>query len=187
MQLLSARLKSCLFGLRNLKTVADKDTLLKVYHGYFRGSINYLLPYMGLCSQVTLDPILKADRAAIRIIMDVDFLASTKEHYKSLDILPIDKSIEYYGYKFMFKYNVNKQPKAFDNCWRTNLQRQADRNLRNVGNFVLPNFVLPYNALWNHPLYAFPKKFNELPLDLKHTPKLSTFCRLIKERLMNEI
>ena len=183
MQLLSAKLKSCLYGMRNLKPLVDKETMLKLYHGFFRGNINYLIPYMIMCTSTTLEPILKADRAAVRIIANLDFRASTGLAYRELGILTIDKAIELYAVKFMYKYANNMQPSSFSTYWKTNVIRHGDRNLRNADDFHLPNRLHPL-LLWNHPLYKFPKLYNDLPYEMKTVPKLSTFVRLAREMLM---
>ena len=183
MQLVAAKLKSCLYGMRNLRPLVDKSTILKIYHGFFRGNINYFVPFMSMCNASTLDPIIKADKAAMRIVENLDFRASTSGSFKALGILSVEKCIKLYIYKFMYKYSCNLQPKSFDEYWTTNLRRQAERNLRNVGDFQLPPKLKP-QILWTHPLYKFPKMYNQLNNDLKHVSKLSTFVKLTKEFLL---
>ena len=49
---------------------------------------------MSMCNASTLDPIIKADKAAMRIVENLDFRASTSGSFKALGILSVEKCIK---------------------------------------------------------------------------------------------
>ena len=84
----------------------------------------------------------------------------------------------------MFDYINGLAPKAFNDAWCTNLQRNPHFNLRNQDDFYVPH-TLPY--LDKYPDTVFPNVWNSLPSHLKLIRNKNKFKTDLKKHLLDSM
>ena len=127
-------------------------------------------------------------RKFIRIAAGAAYNADASNIFKELDILPLNQLITYSIALFMFDYLAGNLPESYTGEWVLNRDRvaiQPRRDLRNNNDFYIP--ILRYSYLEGHPLFKFPKVWNNLSSDLKSTFPRSRFASALKQSLLDEI
>ena len=79
-----------------------------------------------------MDPIIKIQKKAIRIVAKKSYNAHTNPIFKEFGILPVEKQIEYSSLLFMHDYLNDRLSTSFDYTWVKNLQLQNNYQLRNA-------------------------------------------------------
>ena len=84
----------------------------------------------------------------------------------------------------MHDYKSNNLPESFLHTWVENWER-ANYVLRNNTDYFIPQQQYVY--LSNHPLYIFPRLWNNLDPSLKNVESRHIFLENLKKKLLNEI
>ena len=131
-----------------------------------------------------LEPIILLQKKIVRIICGLGYRDSTADYFRELNILPLDKLIEYNVCKLMFDYRNRKLPSSFTGTWKLNSEMH-ERTLRNNDDFFIR--TLPTEFLKNLPLYKFPAVWNNLPAELKIINNRTQFLNELRTILLNSI
>ena len=78
----------------------------------------------------------------------------------------------------------NYAPVSFNETWLTNIQNNANYNLRNANDFILPNPRI--DQFKKFPIYSLPYEWNHCG-DLKFYDNLITFKMALRDQLFFEI
>lgn len=178
MNLLSTKLARTIGIMRKLAGVLDVNTLKLVYFAHIQSNLTYCCNLFCLASKSDIDKILILQKKAIRLIFNVHYLAHTEQLFIQADILPIQSLIKSSILKFMFDYKNLLLPPSFDFTWTENW-RLRYHVLRNESDYHLPH--VKYVYLFDHPLFAFPKIWNNLDNSLKVEQNKLKFCTSIRQ------
>ena len=98
--------------------------------------------------------------------------------FKKEEILPLDDLIFLNICKFMFDYFHGRLPIGFFGTWMQNGERE-NYALRNYADFYIPN--RRYMYLSDHPIFLYPKIWNDLNNDIKMCENRCIFINKIKQ------
>ena len=87
-------------------------------------------------------------------------------------------------FKSMHSYIYDYCPKTFKGTWKLNKDMNTC-NTRARDDFYMERITMAYFD--NHPLYKFPKLWNNLETHLKRIPDKISFLRELKRSLINKI
>ena len=180
-----AKISKIIYSMRVMRHLLDKKHLKILYTSYIKSSVEYCCLLFTACPAYLLDPILKIQKAAVRIIENLPSRAHTAEYFKSNGILPINLLIKFNVCKFMYRYLHGLQPEIFNNTWEISRDRHR-YNTRNVNNFAYANGV-NRTFLLNSPLHSFPTIFNSLPNNIKQIVNEKEFNRKCFTHFLNQI
>lgn len=179
------KISRAIYNLRLMKKLLDKRHLKLLYYAYIHSHIIYSCKFLSMCSDSTLDPLVKIQKKAIRVICNKGFRAHTAILFKKENILTVKLEILYQSLIFMHSYKFNKLPSAFTNSWLEN-RIEGIYQLRNLEDYRIPR--VKYMYLYKHPIYYMPRIWNEeLTIDLKNTRSKTKFMTSVKELLLRLI
>ena len=182
-QSLHAKLSRNLYSLRQVKNIFPIETLKLIYNANFQSHINYCSNILSICNKTALDPIIKIQKKAIRVVCNESYLAHTDPLFKKHDILPVEKQIEYSSLLFMHDYLNEKLSTSFNYTWVRNNQLQNNYVLRNGNDLhIQPH---KYEYLKRHPFLNFPNLWNNLSQDLKDIESKQIFSKQLKKGLLS--
>ena len=177
--LVIAKQKSSLFGLKQAKKFLDTEHLLNLFQAFNRSYLNFSIPFIGTCNDNIISSINKMDRAAVRVIFGLRYFQPVSHIYKANNLLNVDQLIQGYKYKFMFKYENNLIGPSFNNQWKKVQDRINNHNIRSRDQYDLP-VRIQYLHLKKFPFFSFPNAYNSLPSNIKNANKFITFTNRIK-------
>lgn len=178
------KLSRSIYSLRQMKNILDNKNLKLMYFAYIQSHLNYCVNIFSMCTAETINPLIKLQKKAIRIISGSAYNAHSAPIFKNENILPFKQLIDYEILKFMFCFKNGKLPIAFSDVWIENIEVN-NYQLRNSHDYVIPR--VRYLYLFSHPLYLFPRKWNELRNDLKQSQTIKEFSKKIKLHLLSLI
>jgi len=100
--------------------------------------IAYCINIYGCATQTNIAKIILKQKQAIRTICKVNYRDHTAPLFRRLNILPVDKLINYYNVKFMHSFVHRKLPLSFNEMWITNRARNPNRILRDASDLYVP-------------------------------------------------
>ena len=188
-QVLLKKLASAQYSIKKASPFLNREELRLIHNAFFRSHLNYSIPYLGACSQATLDKISKAEKKIIRLVEGEDFRAHTSPLFKVNNILPIRPAIKHFAANFMFKVHKRKAPESICNLYVKQAEtRQTAYRLRhhNDIDFYKPNRMC-YKHLENLPKFAYINTFNNVPMEIKELETANMFYNAYKKLLLQEI
>ena len=180
---LHAKLSKSLYSLRQVKNIFSTDTLKLIYYANFQSHLIYCSNILSICNKTTLDPIIKIQKKAIRIVCKESYFAHTDPLFKHHEILPVEKQIEYSSLLFMHDYLNEKLSPSFMHTWVRNNHLQNNYALRNGNDLhIQPH---RYEYLKRHPFLNFANLWNNLSQDLKDIDNRQIFSKRLKKKLLS--
>ena len=182
---LHSKLSRNLYSLRQISNLFPTPILKLVYKANFQSHINYCSNILSMCTKTTLDPIIKMQKKAIRLVSKVKYNESTTPLFKEHNILPIMQQIEYSSLMIMHDYLNETLSPSFYPTWIRNNHLNGNYNLRN-GNDI---HIRPhrYEYLKKHPIFNFGILWNNLNDELKSIEDRNLFAKSIKSKLINAL
>lgn len=168
------KISSGLYALRKMQKLCDTKTLKSIYFAYIHSNIAFGISLYGATSINNLNSILKSQKKAIRIILNLKNSSSVRDHFISLKILTV---YGLYIYETVLGVKLNLG----------NLQLLGDfhnYNTRHRNELAVPSHNLQIYT--KKPQYAGTKFFNHLPQNIKSEQNLRTFKRKLKEYLIEK-
>ena len=174
-----------IYSLRMMRHLLNKKHLLLLYNSYIKSYIEYSCILLVGCPEYLINPILKQQKYAVRLIEGLESRQHTAEYFKSNFILPFPLLIEFNCSIFMHKLKLGKQPIIFENLWPF-IMDQHQYNTRNRTNFA---YVTGINRSYilNSPLHKLPTIYNNLPNNLKEIEDHKEFKRKCFTYFLNKI
>ena len=122
-----------------------------------------------MASFTSLESIAKQIKKAVRIIFFEEFHSPSIPLFKKLNILPLVCSIKLRYSKFMWKLFNGLLPNSLSSYFYKNTRTQysiTESRLASLEKFVL---------------FAGPKVWKDIPIDIKNKPSLSSFSKCLSK------
>ena len=179
------KLQKAIYTLKQMRNILDRRHLMLLYNSYVRSHLEYGIIMYSACSLSLINPIIKLQKICVRIIEKTDnYRAHTAPLFKKHRILPFPQLLDYNCAIFMHKYKYGKVPEIFNDKWNFQAENH-NYSTRNRDNFVPRSH--PRNFIFNAPLYYLPRKFNQLPIEIKSIVNEKEFSREVFSYLLNSI
>ncbi len=168
-----------------MKHILDGRHLLLLYNCYIKSYIEYSAVLLCGAPNSLLDPIIKQQKNAIRIISGLQSRDHTAEHFKRNHVLPFPLLIKFHCSVFIHRYKAKLQPEIFNDVWQQQLN-QHNHLTRNRTNF---SYVAGVNRsfILNSPLHKLPTIYNNLPNELKCIENQKEFKQKCFTHFLNQI
>ena len=170
---ITAKLSRALFILRRVKHLVSSNSLKKLYYSLFHSHLLYCTNIISCTSQTNINKILVLQKKAIRIITNSHYTAHTNTLFLESGILPFDKLIAQNKLHFMHSIAQDYAPKAFNQTWPTNVNRDTGYVLRNQDHFALP--LVRIEQFRKFPLYSLLNEWNNLNKEIRLQHNRTTF------------
>ena len=184
---ISNKLSSALFCLRRCKNILTDSTLKTLYFSTFHCHLIYALLAWGSANKSVLDPIIKKQKCAIRIISRAPYNAHTEPLFKKHEILRFEDLYIASVIQFMHSYMFGKLPSSFHGTWVLNRSRNTvTAGLRTASELFIPRYRINFAA--RLPLHFFPKVWNDITDNkLKNTTNVETFKNNLKKYFLDDM
>ena len=140
---------------------------------------------LSICNKTTLDPLIKIQKKAIRIVCKESYNTHSNPLFKEHNILPIKEQIEYSSLMFMHDYLHDQLSPSFMFTWVRNNQLHENYQLRNGNNIhIRPH---RYEYLKRHPILNFASLWNDLGNDVKDIDNRKKFSNTIKNNMLESL
>ena len=173
--------------MRTCKNFLSDAALKTLYFSIFHCHLSYAILAWGTANKTAIDPIIKKQKNAIRIISRAPYNAHTEPLFKKHGILRFEDLHTFCQLEFFHSFTQNKLPKSFDGLWSINgAYNPVAARLRRAETFFVPRARLNFSARF--PLHAFPKLWNEfLDPELKNTVSVNVFKDGLKNYFLNDL
>ena len=161
---ITSKLSKSLYFLRKTKNILNMRALKFIYYATMHSNLIYAIQAWSCTYDSLLLPLIKKQKAAVRIINNSSYNAHTEPIFKKLCILPFNSLCEFLKIQFMQRYLQGFLPQSFNDTWITNrIQRdgQAEIELRNEDRLYIP--FARTNLIAKQPLISFPKMWESFP------------------------
>ena len=95
-------------------------------------------------------------------------------------IIPLLELIKYNTVMFMYDFQANKLPFAFNGTWTRNFEHNV-YTFRNANDFYIPR--IRFERLNSHPLFKFPRIWNDIDRRIKKYLVRSEFRNALKNSI----
>ena len=168
-------LKKCnsfLYLLLRIKCFLDLNTRKLFFNAYILPHLDYCSSLWGNTTNETLDQLLKFQKRAARVILDMPFDAPSAELFIQLQWMTIEERVHYK--KLIIMYNsLNKGPDYLTSKFK--FISYQDKQLRSSSNNQLlipkPNLEIYRKSI----TYSGSKLWNALPLHIRSAPTINQF------------
>ena len=155
--------------LAKIRHYVPSSTLKSLYYSFLNPYIDYNLLNWGMAATTNLNSVNLKIKKAIRIISFKERDFHTDPLFKDLEILPLEKSIEFKYAKFMWRLANKLLPE--------NLSANFRMNERNM----IPNSISRLESLKRFIRFSGPELWNELPHCITNKPTLNSFSNNLKK------
>ena len=173
------KIKPAIAMLYKLRSTLDSKTLLHIYHSLIHSHLNYAILIWGGAPQSHLDPLLKLQKKAIRIIDRKDPLTSCRPLFKKYNILTIISlyvlEASYYAKRRLLQDNHNYHDTAIQTTNNIHTHFTRQQNLIYIQNNTRPKSDIVHKC---------SKIYNKLPDYLKTIQNLNKFRAETKKHLL---
>ena len=102
------------------RTILNKKTLLTLYYTFIYPYLNYCITSWGSANKTILDPLIKLQKKAVRLISNAPKLTHTKPLFFNTRVLTVNNLYIYNIGSFMHAFINGKQPIPFNNMFTFN-------------------------------------------------------------------
>lgn len=169
--IMSKKLCSATYVLRNISKIVDMETLKMAYYGLFHSVCMYGLLAWGHSPHAPR--VFGLQRRAIRIIAGIKYRDNAKPFFKSLKILTLPG-------QYILEALLHLRRNLSD---YTSVQETHDHNTRQCHNMQVD--FLRLKTSWNATRHYAPTFFNKLPRNIRNIP-LNSFKHKIKQFLIEK-
>ena len=179
---LCSRISKSLYCINRLKNFVDLASLKKLYFSMVHSHLAYCINIYGCANQTNLEKLVLKQKQAIRIICRANYRDHTGPLFCQQNILPLHKMIEFYKVKFMHSFIHKKLPLSFAELWKSNNERNPNRNLRFGHDLYVPAHRI--ELVKRMPICSFPTAWNSAPQE-KENPIQHRFLKFFKTSLLS--
>jgi hypothetical protein len=179
-----AKLSKSIYTLKQMRHLLDGNHLKLLFTSYVKSHLDYADIFYCLCNKTTLKPLELLYKRAIRIMGKKGYRDHTLPLFKDNKILPIIENSHLNILKLMFRIDQGSLPRSLTDFWRNN-RDVSGRELRNAGNFYQE--TINHNYLEKHPLFYFPKLYNDLDIELRELLDIKEFTKKVKSQLLDNL
>ena len=164
-----------------VRTLLSRDALMLLYHSLVGQKIRYGLICWAPAPNFQVNVI---HNKIIRYITFSKACSRALPLYNELNVLPLSILSELEWGKFMYKFQNRMLPKAFDCYFKRPTHRHATCYATNQNNF---DQIRISSAKEKTLLKVIgPKKWSEIPTEIKNTPHFTSFKRMYTDYLVNK-
>jgi hypothetical protein len=187
------KISSGLYFLRKARNFVNQTGMKSLYYSLVHSHLIYAIQVWSATNQSNINSLFKLQKQAIRLVFNSAYNAHTESLFKSSEILPLPKLIQYFQLQFMQQYVNGFLPIAFNDMAIT---REAFREFREGGahRYLLRNnddIYLPparLTATEKAPFYVFPRVWASFDRhDIKIQRNKNLFNKLLKTFYLNEL
>ena len=183
---LRKKISSSLFLINRAKHILNLDSKKMLFHSLINSHLLYCLPAWSCGLKSTMDPLIKLQKKAIRIVFSKKHISHTMPLFKKMNVLPLHESANYLKLLFMYDFINSKLPSSFQGTWLRRNQLHT-RNLRNSNMFDVkkPKF----KSIERFPKYHFQELWNNHCNNdlLTHNQSRKKFMKNLKESLLSSL
>ena len=150
---------------------------------------SYILPIFdygciiwGRCTTTNINRLVKLQKRAARIILQADFYTPSQSMFSELKWLSFPKRVQYHTYIMMYKVLNGMTPEYITDLFKKTSVAH-NRQLRSVGNDMLSIPRTKTSYYDRSFTVGGAQQWNELPINIKHSPSLLSFKNSIKAYL----
>ena len=177
------KISRSLFSLNQVKNILNKDCMKLVFQAHVQSHLEYCSNILCMAPEKYIKPLKIVQKKAIRLVCGANYNDHTLSLFQDEKILPLAELIEYNIIKFVLDYKLQRVPSAFSNIWLEN-QNRGGYILRNASDFNIPN--VRCISFFKHPIFYFPRKWNELPDRLKNITNRTSYLKDLKDYLLSD-
>jgi hypothetical protein len=190
---INKKLSRALYSLRSVRNLLPEKSLLTLYYSLFHCHLIYAIEIWSCASPSLIQPLIKKQKAAIRIICNKKYNDHTEPLFKNLRILPLNDLIYFFNLKLIHSFVYKTIPIALTTTWVTNLEHRQLTNdddgriiqLRNDDDLFVPPSRTEF--LTRHPFFNLPKLWNNAPLSIKLKSSKIQFTYALKLHLIEKL
>jgi Reverse transcriptase (RNA-dependent DNA polymerase) len=158
---IASKISKSLYFIKKSKNFLTDSALKALYYSLIHSHLTYAIQIWSCTSKSNLNPLVKLQKSAVRLITNSAYNEHSEPLFKSLNILPLDSLIYCSTLQFMQNYVNDLLPVSFENEWPTNadlrglhlplLRNQDDLNIpfaRTVFSEQLPYVKFP--KIWTN-------------------------------------
>jgi len=165
-------LRAAVRKMYELRPLCSTETLKMIYYGLFHSKLSYGITCWGGAYSNKLDPLLKLQRCAIRLICNANRRDPSFALFKSLNILPIRHQFFHKVLKTFIAKNSHQANRS-----------QIQYSFRYANNVLVPSFRT--TSFRNSYTVLSCRLFNKLPGTLKNIQSPNIFLKNLKIWLLN--
>ncbi len=178
------KLSKSLYCINRAKNFLNIKSLILLYYALIQSHLNYCPIIINGTSQQNKKRIQTIQKKAIRIVTKSKFNAHSEPLFNMYRILSYNNIVQLNSALFMHSVMFGYAPKAFQNTWIKNENREIGYNLRQSNELILPR---PRIELFKKsPIYYLAELWNNLNVDKYQNNKLA-FKRTIQNYIFNNI
>ena len=150
-----------LFAINRAKKYLNEKALKTLYISLIHSNLTYCLIIWSSCKLSTLNPLIKLQKKAIRIISNANYNAHTEKLFKKHEILPLNELAIYSKILFMYDFINNRLPSSFENMWIRNAELNQNRRSQRFNNGNKFHVPMCAKSIEKLPIFYFQKLWNE--------------------------
>ena len=180
---LRRKMSNSLYFINRAKNLLTVDTLKMLYHSLVNSHLLYCLPAWSCGLESTLNPLIRMQKKAIRIVTNKRYNSHTVPIFKEFEILPLKETAIYTKLLFMYDYINGRLPRSFIGTWL----RRHELNPRNLRNSNMFDVKKPkFTSIERFPKFHFQDLWNKICNDENLTSDMrrNKFCKNLKESLL---
>ena len=150
-------------ALYKIRQCLPRSTMLGIYYSLIHSRLLYCLEVWGTACHTTLQPLIIAQKKAIRLVNNSGYRDHTAPIFQNLGVRPLLKEIHYR--RALLAYEIIKSPERHDIQLNTTIEHR--HNTR----FASENLTVPRKRTWGWGTrgmeYLLIKAYNALPINIK--------------------
>ena len=175
-QSLLEKLRKRIVGLMKIKNIVPYNLRKTITEGLFNSVLVYCLPLFGGMGAGEMRELQIMQNKAARIVTSMPPRSSRSSMFDKLGWLTVNQLTFYHTVILVFKRRSNKEPE-----YLADLLRMDNRNNR----IIIPNLDL--SIAQNSFSLRGAESWNLLPLSTREQPKISTFKKLAKKWILENV
>ena len=167
--------------LRKFKFILNRHNLEKIYFTYILPVLEYACELWDGCGQSNMNKIEQVQHEAARIVTGLPRYCSIESLYFETGWEPLHSRRQRRKLHLFYKIHNNIAPSYLNDCLSTFLNDNNAYNLRHRS-----DYRVPFSRLQSYSISFFPSsvnQWNSLDVNVRESPTISAFKRLIKSRV----
>jgi len=183
LKICKAKLAASIYMINSMKNILGTEHLLTLYYALVHSYLNYGIILWGNANKGLLNPLIKYQKRAIRIIDGASYNAPTDSIYQRYNIMTVNEMYEAQLSSFMFDFTQGNLPSPLQEIFTTNHNmHQYNTRQRNDPHTRARRYAFTSRSL----IHNGPKLWQNLPIDLKQKHTSKAFKRNFKKYIINK-
>ena len=180
---INLKLSRTLFVIGQLKHLLPVECLHTLYYTLFQPYLSYGILAWGTASNSLLKVTLKLQKKAVRYINNSRYNSHSEPLFKKSGILDIYDLFKYHVLLFMYDFETNSLPLAFNNMLKHNFDKINARITRQSNYFYID--IFKWKLVGRLPLFSFPNIWNIYATGIDCPNTRLYFKSYVKQQFLN--